>query len=106
MARLFVERRAAAALVLLLVMTSCGDPLPETVDAPEIELIPLATIGGIGASGPSAFGSITDLLIGPDGDVFVLDELNLVVQVFDQTGTHLRTIGRQGQGPGEIQGPI
>ena len=106
MARLFEERRAAGAFVLLLAMTACGDLPPEPAEAPEIGLMPLATSGGAAASGPSALGSIADLLIGSDGVVYVLDHFNRVVQVFDQTGTHLRSIGSEGQGPGELGRPI
>ena len=50
MARLFEERRAAGAFVLLLAMTACGDLPPEPAEAPEIGLMPLATIGGAAAS--------------------------------------------------------
>ena len=81
-------------------------PLEEFSKVMPIGLMPLATSGGAAASGPSALGSIADLLIGSDGVVYVLDHFTRVVQVFDQTGTHLRSIGSEGQGPGELGRPI
>ena len=39
-------------------------------------------------------------------EVVVLDEGNVCLYVFSQDGTHLRTIGRKGQGPGDLYRPM
>lgn len=41
-----------------------------------------------------------------DGDIYVLDRDAYQVQIFDSTGTHLRSLGHQGSGPGELQFPV
>ena len=48
------------------------------------------------------FGKITGVQIGVDGSIFVFDQMASEIRVFDQTGTHLRTLGGRGQGPGEF----
>lgn len=40
-----------------------------------------------------------------EGNIYVVDMSNQRVQVFDRTGAYLKTIGRQGQGPGEFEQP-
>ena len=51
------------------------------------------------------FGSVGRVLAGPDGTVLVLDTQLSEVQVYDRDGTWLRTLGREGDGPGEVRGP-
>ena len=51
------------------------------------------------------FGSVAGALAGPDGQLFVLDSQLSQVIVFSPDGKHLRTIGREGDGPGEVRRP-
>ncbi|MDX2472851.1 MAG: 6-bladed beta-propeller [Candidatus Krumholzibacteria bacterium] len=51
------------------------------------------------------FGEIEDLLIDDDGTIFVLDSQLANVKAFSPAGQHLRTIGREGDGPGESRAP-
>lgn len=37
-----------------------------------------------------------------DGSIYVLDGRDICIKVYDREGKYLRTIGRQGQGPGEF----
>lgn len=46
-----------------------------------------------------------DLDIGAGGEMYVLDAGNSRVLVYDRNGEHLRTLGRRGQGPGELLRP-
>jgi hypothetical protein len=57
--------------------------------------------------GPAAFFRIFPTSIGVDslGNLYVLDAGNYRVSVFDRLGRHLRSFGRQGQGPGELGFP-
>ena len=45
------------------------------------------------------------IALAPNGDIFVLDEGNDRIVVFDRDGSPLRQFGRAGQGPGEFQDP-
>lgn len=49
-----------------------------------------------------ASGAVPD----PEGNIWVNDGGNLRVQVFDPSGSYVRTIGREGQGPGELERPL
>ncbi|HOX25690.1 MAG TPA: hypothetical protein PLL30_11025 [Candidatus Krumholzibacteria bacterium] len=51
------------------------------------------------------FGNVGRVLSGPDGTVLVLDNQQSQVQVYDAGGTWLRTLGHEGEGPGEVRQP-
>ena len=62
-------------------------------------------LGALDGDGADVFGEILDLEIGPAGELYVLDSQASEVRVFDQAGGHVRTLGRAGEGPGELNGP-
>ena len=67
-----------------------------------IELVEDLLIGGDGD--PNAeFYQVVDIAVDEDGTMYVLERGNHRVQVFDAQGGYLRTLGSEGQGPGEIQ---
>ena len=45
------------------------------------------------------------ITMGPEGNLWVADTGNHRIQVFDSGGAPVRTIGRRGIGPGELNGP-
>jgi hypothetical protein len=49
------------------------------------------------------FGVITDIIAGRDGNFYMLDSQLNEVQVYSPGGEYLRTIGREGEGPGEFR---
>ena len=51
------------------------------------------------------FGLITQIVADSNGDIYVLDGQLSQVHVYDQDGTHLRTLFHEGDGPGEVRGP-
>jgi hypothetical protein len=53
-----------------------------------------------------AFYQVLGVEPDPAGNIYVLDRGNNRVQVFDPEGTYLRTMGRQGEGPGEFDRPL
>jgi hypothetical protein len=57
--------------------------------------------------GPEAFYEVGPWLVSVDGQgrIFALDPSNFRVVVFDSSGRHLRTVGRKGGGPGELERP-
>lgn len=65
----------------------------------------LFRIGDRDATGPTVFGRIHGLLLGPTGSLYVLDGYGREVRMFDSTGTHIATFGGGGAGPGEFQDP-
>ncbi len=73
----------------------------------------LLTLGKKGqiATGADGFGAPTDVIVAPNGDIFVTDghtgcncESARVVK-FDKNGKYLMEFGKKGTGPGEFDGP-
>ncbi len=59
-------------------------------------------IGTLEGDGPDLFGQIAALTTDPAGRIYVLDYLAQEIRVFNPDGTHSHTIGRKGEGPGEL----
>lgn len=51
------------------------------------------------------FADIWDVTLDELGRIYVLDRQPKEVRVFDQNGGHVRTLGREGGGPGEFKNP-
>jgi DNA-binding beta-propeller fold protein YncE len=71
----------------------------------------LMTLGraGVSGSGPDLFDQPTDVVVAPNGDIFVTDshrngKNNRVVR-FDRTGKYVKEWGGKGSGPGQISEP-
>jgi hypothetical protein len=79
------------------------EPLYKT---PVLEFKEELSIGGPDAQGAAAFGSTRSVVVDDDGTVYVLDEQAAEVKAYDASGRHVRTIGRKGQGPGELEFPM
>jgi hypothetical protein len=79
------------------------EPLYET---PVIELKEDLSLGGPEAQGDYAFGQIRTFIVDDAGSIYVLDQQSSHVKVFDASGKYVRTIGRKGQGPGELENPM
>lgn len=101
-----------ATLILLLLAASVIAAEPPTridTDGPAEGVVPLQLqelwrAGG--EDGDILFGRISDVAGDADGNVYVLDNQLCQVEVFGPDGEHLRTLSRQGEGPGEVQQPI
>jgi sugar lactone lactonase YvrE len=71
----------------------------------------LLTLGkpGVAGDGPDTFNQPSDVLVAPNGDVFVADghggESNARIVKFDKDGQFLKTWGKKGSGPGEFDTP-
>jgi len=59
-------------------------------------------LGGSKAQGESAFSRARRIAVDSDEAIYVGDSKQACVKVFDKAGVYLRTIGRRGQGPGEM----
>lgn len=59
-------------------------------------------IGGT-ESGPSSFNAIRAIDVDSKGRILVMDRQTQDIRMFGADGKHIRTIGRQGAGPGEMK---
>ncbi len=69
----------------------------------ELHLTKLWEVGG--ESDDWIFGNVTQIIEDADGNIYVLDGQLCHIAVFSPGGELLRTIGREGEGPGEFYNP-
>lgn len=86
----------------VIVVKNPKEPLYGT---PVLELTEDLSLGGPDALGDYAFSQIRHFAVDDAGAIYVLDYKDAHVKVFDASGKYLRTIGRKGQGPGELEAP-
>ena len=73
----------------------------------------LMTLGkkGTAGEGPDTFGAPTDVVVAPNGDIFVADGHqgcncpNARIVKFSKDGKFIKAFGKKGSGPGEFDGP-
>jgi hypothetical protein len=81
------------------------NPLEPMVGVDAISLEEDLLIGGGQPKDIPSFSLITNLDVDQRGQIYVLDNRESCLYIFDNSGEHLKTIGREGQGPGELQRP-
>lgn len=111
--------RPALAVVVLVLAGGCGveggdDPPggpsverivssePAWEPGSEWRLVEDLRIGRAEGSGPEVWGGVGALAVDGEGHLYVLDNLALEIREFDAGGAYVRTIGRPGRGPGEL----
>jgi hypothetical protein len=102
--RAMVRRRISSGAVGLAVLMLLA-PVAEALHAQQLPT--LARVRGIGAlqePDEQVFGEVSDLAVGVDGTIFVLDGMSQEVRAFSREGAYLASIGRPGKGPGEFTG--
>ncbi len=87
-------------------VTVVRNPKEPIYKTPVLELKEELSLGGASAEGEEAFGRIRHVVVDDAGTIYVLDSQSAHIKVFDSSGKYVRTIGRKGQGPGEIESPL
>jgi len=104
------SRCAAAAALAVLLLLSTAHAEPRRIDNPAKPAGGARTVqareawrwGGDEENDP-LLGRVADAEFGPDGNAYVLDSNLSVVHVLSPEGELLRTIGGEGDGPGEFR---
>ena len=81
------------------------NPKRPLYSGPALELVEELRVGEAEGRPEYAFGQVRGIAVDATGCLYVADDKNIHIKVFDGKGVYLRTIGRQGQGPGEIGSP-
>ena len=99
-----------AALALLLATPALATEAPEianTVPAHDPVTLQLEELWRRGGEGDDVMiGLPVEAMSDPDGRVYLADQQLCQAFVFGPDGALLRTLGRQGEGPGEVSGPV
>lgn len=90
-----------AGTVALALLGACGRPEAARGGVRQLALTPEQRWESAD-EGPEAFAEVRSFAVDRGGRVYILDAQNQVVHAFGPTGAHLRTIGRNGAGPGEF----
>jgi 6-bladed beta-propeller len=73
---------------------------------PEWQLVEEFRIGSVSGEGPGALASVGVIAVDDKSRLWVYDNFDSQIKVFDSDGRHVRTIGRSGAGPGEFRSVI
>ena len=82
-----------------------SNPRQPAGGAVTIELEELWRVGADADESAPVFGVITGLAFADDGSVYVVDQQLSQVSVFSPDGIFQRTVGREGEGPGDLRHP-
>lgn len=63
------------------------------------------SIGGAEGREEYIFSYITDVGVDEEESIYILDSKKSHIKVFDRMGEYIKTIGKKGQGPGEMRRP-
>ncbi len=92
-----------AAVGLTACLACSGDAAPSYVD---VELGDEMVSVGVTEGPPDlTMGGVDDLVVGPHGDLFILDAKSVRVLRFSVSGEPLAGVGREGDGPDEFRWP-
>ena len=105
-----LHRILPALAVLCLAPLACGESGPDTGDsAVDIRLVAsteeVFTAGAFAGEDWENFGIIVATVFDSEGNLHVVDEGARRVVVIGPDGSHVRTVGTQGEGPGEFSSP-
>ena len=88
------------------VMALLAGPLTSSILLQDTtHVAPSVTIGTSAGADAYIFGFVSGIAGDARGRIFVSDLQLTRVQIYDSTGQHIRSVGRRGMGPGEMQRP-
>jgi len=87
-------------------ITVVRNPEEPVYNFPILEMKEDLSLGGPEAIGDYAFNRVRTLAVDALENIYILDLKEAHMKVFDKTGKYIKTIGRKGQGPGELERPI
>ena len=64
------------------------------------------SIGSLEADDEYLFSWVKDITTDSSGNIYACDSREHRIQVYDKNGKYIRTIGRKGQGPGDLMRPM
>ncbi len=82
------------------------DPVPAKGTPASLVLKQDLIIGQEAGDEKYMFSALRSVQVDNEGNIYALDSRETQIKVFDKEGKHLRTFGKKGQGPGEIQSPV
>ncbi|NNM04196.1 MAG: 6-bladed beta-propeller [Gemmatimonadetes bacterium] len=90
----------------VVVTDSAGIHLTISADEPkhfaQLDSVPTISLGGPDASGPQQFFRVQGVYLDEAGRLWVADGQSGELRIFQPDGTHWKTIGGRGEGPGEF----
>jgi hypothetical protein len=84
------------------VVVRSGPPIHQGVG----RLVEELAIGTLNGAENYRFNQIMALALGPDGSIFIADDLEARISQYDSAGRFVRSMGRLGEGPGEFGGSV
>jgi hypothetical protein len=81
------------------------NPKTPLYDGKILTLVKDLTVGGPAVSGESVIASARTMAVDDAENIYVLDEKDFAVKVFDKSGAFLRRFGQRGKGPGDLDRP-
>jgi len=81
-------------------------PLTEIYKSGKIRLLPELTLNDDSLPEDIFFEAPVDLTFDSEDNIYICDYRTHNIKVFDPSGKFIKTIGREGQGPGEFQMPF
>ena len=104
----FALRQTRPATYLLYALSlsaaGCDHPMARRETPPAISLTEILRIGGQQDTA-NLFNFINDVYVGENSNVYVTDNFDEGVRIFDPHGRFLRRFGEKGDGPGKINHP-
>ena len=96
-------------LVFACVALGCGEgsdaPARRAAPPDTVFTEPLVLIGEVDGAPEYLFGNVASVAAGPNGTIYVADQMGSTVRAYDLSGRFLGTVGSEGQGPGEFDFP-
>lgn len=82
---------------------ACLTSASTTASAQEFRAIPSVRIAAVNANNPTAVGSVSSVVQLSNGSLVVADNINYKLHFYTAGGRFVRSVGRDGSGPGEFR---